>query len=494
MTQYNKIDNDDVKKIFKDFGITGICFDSRKIKEGDIFVAIKGENFNGNDFIDLAIKLGARILITDDLKVISSKLDSRIIYVENARIALSIIAGILYPNLPKYLIAVTGTNGKTSIVSYCHQLYRLLNQNSASIGTMGLECDSIAKEVLSDQSQHLTTLDPLTFRSILHNLANNNIDYVAFEASSHGLVQERLYDIKVQAAAFSSLSQDHLDYHKTMDNYLEAKLKLFKDNLSPDSVAIINSEIKQSDLIKDCLIKYKIDFLTVGMNGDAQINQIKSSIFGQEIAFTYGGKNYNFDTEIISNVQSSNLLIAALLVHKTGFKFEDVMMQLPKIRAVSGRLERVTDNNHPYHILVDYAHTPDALSNSLNELKKIKPINGKLKVIFGCGGNRDRSKRGLMGEIASRISDEVIITDDNPRYENPSAIRKEILESALNAKETPNRKEAIINTINELQEDDILLIAGKGHENYQIIGDTKIEFSDVCVAKEVIKNLYHREK
>jgi UDP-N-acetylmuramoyl-L-alanyl-D-glutamate--2,6-diaminopimelate ligase len=482
MVEYNQLE-----AIFKELEITGLCCDSRKIRPGDAFVAISGESYDGNNFINVAIESGAEVVITDNLTIASGNFNNKIIYVENARIALSVLAGIFHPKLPEYLIAVTGTNGKTSIVAYCRQLYTLLNQRAASIGTIGIECDFIEQKLYSQQN--LTTPDPLTFRSALHNLATNNINYVAFEASSHGLDQERLYGIKVNVAAFSSFSQDHLDYHKTMDSYLEAKLKLFKSNLLADSIAVISSEVEQLDYIKDFLAQNNVNFLTIGARGDVLINPIRSSMMGQEVNFTYKGTKYNFSTEIIGGFQSSNLLIAAFLVHKTGFTLEEVVAQLPKVKAVLGRLERVTSNKHSFHIFVDYAHTPDALKNSLNELRKIKSTNGKLKVLFGCGGNRDNSKRGLMGAIASKLADEVIITDDNPRKENPGQIRREILQTAQGAIEIPGRQEAITKVISELQRDDILLIAGKGHENYQIIGDNIIEFNDASIAKKVLENL-----
>jgi UDP-N-acetylmuramoyl-L-alanyl-D-glutamate--2,6-diaminopimelate ligase len=482
MVEYNQLE-----AIFKGLDITGLCCDSRKIRPGDAFVAINGGSYDGNNFIDAAIESGAKVVITDNLAIASSNFDNKIIYVANARIALSRLAGIVYPKLPEYLIAVTGTNGKTSIVSYCRQLYTLLNQRAASIGTIGVECDFIEQQLHSQQT--LTTPDPIILRSVLHNLVENNINYVAFEASSHGLDQERLCGIKVNAAAFSSFSQDHLDYHKTMDSYLTAKLKLFKSNLLADSIAVISSEIERLDYIKDFLAQNNVNFLTIGARGDVLINSIKSSMINQEVTFAYKGAKYNFNTEIIGDFQSSNLLIAAFLVHNTGFAIEDIVAQLPKVKAVLGRLERVTNNKHPYHIFVDYAHTPDALKNSLNELRKIKSTNGRLKVLFGCGGNRDSSKRGLMGAIASKLADEVIITDDNPRKENPDQIRREILQTALGAIEIPGRQEAITKVISELQRDDILLIAGKGHENYQIIGDTIIEFNDTSIATKVLENL-----
>lgn len=469
-----------------------LCYDSRLVKSTSLFFAIKGASSDGNKFINDVINKGVKFIVTDDAaslknpNIIANGV--HITLVSDARIALSQAANILYPLLPQYIVAATGTNGKTSVVSYCRQLYTLLGASSCTIGTIGIECpenlDLTTIQEILDKSPALTTLDPVTFRHILHNLAENNIRYVAFEASSHGLDQERLHGIKVDAACFISFSQDHLDYHKNMDNYLLAKLKLFTDNLSQTGVAVLNSEIEQLDYIKSYLQERNIKFLTVGMNGDLKI--IDSTIC------TYNGQKYNFTTDIVGSFQATNLLIAVIMVHLTGFPFEQVISKLPQIKAVKGRLERVANSN----IFIDYAHTPDALEKSLLELKKIKSEiysnRGSLNVIFGCGGNRDSGKRALMGQVAAQIADRVIITDDNPRYEDPKFIRQQIIQGIIAITnryiEINNRKIAITETINNLQEDDILLIAGKGHENYQIIGNKKLPFSDFDIAKEALQS------
>ncbi|WP_342259422.1 UDP-N-acetylmuramoyl-L-alanyl-D-glutamate--2,6-diaminopimelate ligase [Candidatus Tisiphia endosymbiont of Metellina segmentata] len=478
----------DYLKITSQLNSQSLFFDSRLAKAGDIFFAIKGASSDGNKFIDDVINKGVKFIITDDAESLKNPNiianGVHITLVSDARVALSQAANILYPLLPQYMVAATGTNGKTSVVSYCRQLYTLLGIPSCSIGTIGVECsgglDLTSIQEILDKSPALTTPDPVTLRHILHKLAENGTKYLAFEASSHGLEQQRLLGIKVDAACFTSFSQDHLDYHKNMDNYLLAKLKLFTDNLSQTGVAVLNSEIEQLDYIKSYLQERNIKFLTVGMNGDLKI--IDRTIC------TYNGQKYNFTTDIVGSFQATNLLIAVMMVHLTGFPFEQVISKLPQIKAVKGRLERVANSN----IFIDYAHTPDALEKSLLELKKIKSNKGLLKVIFGCGGNRDSGKRALMGEIAAKIADEVIITDDNPRNEDPKSIRQQIIQGIIAITnsfiEIKNRKIAIIETINNLQEDDILLIAGKGHENYQIIGNKKLPFSDFDIAKEALQS------
>ncbi len=482
-------------KIISQMNSCSLCCDSRLAKAGDIFFAIKGASSDGNKFIDDVINKGVKFIITDDAESLNNPNitanDVHINLVSDARLALSQAANILYPLLPSYMIAATGTNGKTSVVSYCRQLYTLLGVPSCSIGTIGVECASgldLSVQDILDKSPALTTLDPITFRHILHKLAENNTKYVAFEASSHGLDQQRLCGVKVNAACFTSFSQDHLDYHQNMANYLLAKLKLFTDNLLPTGTAVLNSEIAQLDYIKHYLQQRNIKFLTVGMNGDLKI--IDSTIPGHKVpghkVCDYKGQKYNFTTDIVGSFQASNLLIAVMMVHLTGFPLEQVISKLSQVKAVKGRLERVGNSN----VFIDYAHTPDALEKSLLELRKIKSDKGLLKVIFGCGGDRDSSKRPLMGQVAAKIADEIIITDDNPRNEDPKLIRQQIIPAIIAITnsfiEIKNRKIAITETIHNLQKDDILLIAGKGHENYQIIGNKKLPFNDFDIANKAL--------
>lgn len=472
--------------------ITGLCFDSRKAKTGDVFFAIKGQNFDGNKFIVEVLDKGIQLVITDDITTTLIN-PQKIILVEDAKIALSVAAGIFYPKLPQILVAATGTNGKTSVTSYCRQLYSLLGKSSSNIGTLGIECSENIEPAFFKDVPALTTFDSISLRYVLHNMAEYGINYIAFEASSHGLHQSRLNGLKVAAACLTSFSQDHLDYHQTMDDYLVAKLKLFTDNLILGGIAVISSEIKELTYIKNYLTERDIKFVVVGLEGDLKITKIQQSVDGQNVNLTFNGREYNFITEIIGSFQASNLLIAAMLVHHTGFEFTEIVKKLSMVTAVKGRLERITSKNSSFHVFVDYAHTHEALENSLNELKIVKLPHSKLKVIFGCGGNRDTKKRPLMGRVAGLIADEIIVTDDNPRNENPGLIRQEIMagmkEYSHKYIEIEDRKEAIITTIKNLQDGDILLIAGKGHEDYQIIGDKKLPFSDSEIASSAIKSL-----
>ncbi|MCX4084067.1 UDP-N-acetylmuramoyl-L-alanyl-D-glutamate--2,6-diaminopimelate ligase [Rickettsia hoogstraalii] len=463
-----------LKQLFQKHNLKGLSINSKTVKDKDVFFAIKGQNVDGNDFINEALNKGTVLVITDNEK--SATID-KVIYVEDVQAALYEAIEIFYPKKPKNLIAVTGTNGKSSVVSYIAQTYSLLGKKAASIGTIGVEifgCDNLINDV-----PELTTLDYLSFRKIAHNLAENNIEYLTFEASSHGLNQARLGEIKVNIACFTSFSQDHLDYHYTKENYLLAKLKLFTKHLLQGGLAILNSDIEEIEFIKDYLHNHNIKFITVGKKGDVQITKINGSLKGQNINFAFNNRECSFNTSIIGSFQASNLLIAALSIHYIGFDFNKIIEILTQVKPVKGRMERIGNTN----IFVDYSHTPDALEKALTELKNIKLRDSKLSVVFGCGGNRDKTKRSLMGQIAAKLADNVIITDDNPRNEDPKLIRAEIISGIEKADyiEIADRKEAIKYGINNLKQDDILLIAGKGHENYQIIGDKKLPFDDAKI-------------
>lgn len=520
--------------LFKQYNIKSISYDSRNAEIGNAFFAIKGEKFDGNLFISEALEKGA-IVFTD----CAEKETEKVFYVQDIRLALAIASGILYPKFPKNLIAVTGTNGKSSVVSYVYQILKLLGLDAATLGTLGLESTidffpnstsggnlcvdqalqssstlkyatvlrsvspansssvtglersliKINEPFLKNLPSLLTTPDPITFRKILNELNEIGIDNLAFEASSHGISQKRLGDIKVKTAGFTSFSQDHLDYHKTMEDYLKTKLQLFADNLEDGGEVVINSEILDSNyaqMTKDFLRENGIRYFSVGKTGDIKIKDIKTSLMGSEVYFEYGGKNYHFDTNIIGSFQAVNLLVAAKMVANLGLGFDQIIEVLKQVAAVTGRLQRIGDIEDEFQVFVDYAHTPDALKKSLSELQKIKLENGNLYVVFGCGGDRDPSKRGLMGEVACKLADYVVVTDDNPRSEDPKKIRFDVLKTASKAEEIDDRELAIENTMAKLQKNDILLIAGKGHEEYQIIGNKTLFFSDIEIAKNLL--------
>lgn len=490
-----------LQKLFTSKKIIDISFDSRKVKPGDAFFAIRGEKCDGNEFIQEAFEKGALLVFTDDHNSALHK--DKVVCVEDIRMSLAIAACLLYPKRPTNIIAVTGTNGKSSVVSYVHQILSLLGKTSACIGTLGLESNAeLTDDFDNIENSHQTTSDPVSFRRLLDSLEKAGIENLAFEASSHGLDQKRLGEIQVKSAAFTSFSQDHLEYHKTMENYLQAKLGLFSDNLEVGGEAVINSEILFFDSIKSFLDQHSIQYFTVGRNGGINVISCNGGVEGQEICFEFLQKKYKFSTNIIGSFQATNILIAAKLVYNLKIGFDNIVKVLPKLKAVCGRLQRITEPSFDFQIFVDYAHTPDALMQSLNELKKIKLKDGKLCVVFGCGGDRDALKRPIMGKIATDIADYVVITDDNPRTEDSTKIRNEIVLGVANSTgevsfETKldiigDRKEAIFSTIEKLKRGDILLIAGKGHEDYQIIGNSVNKFSDIEIATLALKNLVER--
>lgn len=476
-----------LQKIFSEYGVKGLACDSRSVRLNDAFVAIKGEKFDGNEYIDSVLGKGAALVLTDD----ASKKGDKIVFVEDAREALSIAAGLLYPRLPENIVAVTGTNGKSSVVSYVHQILDLLGRSSALMGTLGIESNQKLPADYVKNRSSLTTADPIIFRKNLQMLADAGVNYVAFEASSHGLDQKRLGDVVVKSAAFTSFSQDHLDYHQTMENYLQAKLQLFSKHLLPDANAVINGDMDYAVDVQKFLDEHNISYSLVGLNAGSKnslkITRCMQSLLGQDIGFEFAGNFYEFKTQIVGSFQASNILIATKLVHNLGIEMEKIVEILPKIQAVAGRLQRITEAEDEFQVFVDYAHTPDALEKSLQELKGLKQSLGKLYVVFGCGGDRDPSKRPIMGKAAAKIADKVIITDDNPRGEDPAKIRASIISGAQNAEEIGDRGRAIAEVIARLEKNDILLIAGKGHEDYQIIGDKIIDFSDIEIAKTILQ-------
>lgn len=468
-----------ITEALKQHGIKSISYDSKKIGKNTAFLAIKGNNIDGNQFINQAINNGARLIISDKLNLKNCINNIPVIKVENARVALSFIANFFYPLQPKNLVAVTGTNGKTSIVNFFRQICWYLNYHSASLGTMGIIKDNnqlIAKS-------ELTTGDPIFLHNYLHKLALNNINYVAIEASSHGLSQHRMDFLKIKAAAFCSFSQDHLDYHTDMDEYLAAKMRLFAI-LPKDSVAIINADMACSEyIINKCQdLGHKV--LDYGKNAKSlNISQIISDIQGQSFNLKYNNINYNININLIGEFQIYNIVCAIALALASGLRVESIINQLPKLTTIRGRLEKI--NNDKFHIFVDYAHTPAALENVLQVLKKY--TNDKLIVVFGAGGDRDKSKRPMMGKVAQDNADIIIVTDDNPRSEDKAVIRQEIIRDNNNFIEIDGRENAIKYAINIMSQGDILLIAGKGHEDYQIIGKQKFNFDDIAVATKYLK-------
>ncbi len=459
-------------------GISHITEDSRKVRAGSLFVALKGEKSNGIAFIKQAEQNGAVAVLCDEQAVLpETKL--RILRSANPRLALSQIAAHFYPLQPSYLVAITGTDGKTSTADFFRQLCELSGKKSASIGTLGVIG---ANGELFSGNLH-TTPDPLTLHEILHNLAQENYTHVALEASSHGLAQYRLHSASVKAAAFTNIARDHLDYHKTEQEYFAAKKKLFTDFAL--ETAIINADDKKAaELMASCLER-NLPIMDFGNNAkELRIISIAPDTGGQAVTAELFGKEYKFYLPLVGAFQVMNVLAALGLAVAGGIKIADLLSKISALKSVPGRLQKVAETANEAGIYVDYAHTPAALENILKTLRS--HTAGKLHLIFGCGGNRDSGKRPQMGKIAADLADIVIVTDDNPRNENPAAIRAEIISSCHQAQEIADRKTAIIKAVKNLERGDILVIAGKGHEKTQIIGDQQYPHDDAQVAREAL--------
>src|SRR5882757_390678 len=448
--------------------VRGLAVDSRAVKPGDLFFALAGSKTDGSRFIDAAIASGAVAIAGDH----PPQGEHRVPFVvtPNPRRALALAAAKFYPRQPETIAAVTGTSGKTSVAAFARQIWQRLGHSSASIGTIGLV--SPKRTVYGS----LTTPDPIALHRQLDEIAGEGVTHLALEASSHGLDQYRLDGIRVSAGAFTNLTRDHMDYHSDVAHYLNAKLRLFRDLVAADGAAVISADHDSSQAVIDAAQARKLRVMTVGRKGDG-IRLADASIdgFAQKLILDHDGLRRDLRLPLVGEFQIENALVAAGLAIGTGSDPDQVFAALEHLEGARGRLERVGERNGA-PIFVDYAHKPDALAKALQALRPY--AKRKLVVVFGAGGDRDAGKRPLMGEIASENADSVIVTDDNPRSENPAAIRSAILAAAKGARDIGDRAEAIRTAISGLQPGDALLIAGKGHETGQIVGDRTLPFSD----------------
>jgi UDP-N-acetylmuramoyl-L-alanyl-D-glutamate--2,6-diaminopimelate ligase len=389
--------------------------------------------------------------------------------VKDARALLARGAAKLFPRQPETIVAVTGTNGKTSVASFVRQIWVTLKKPAGSLGTLGVTTPK------GEIKGSLTTPDPVGLHRLLDRLAGEGVTHLAMEASSHGLDQRRLDGVKLAAGAFTNLTRDHLDYHKTLEAYRAAKLRLFDTLLPEGAAAVVNADSREAQVIEVIAEKRGLKYFSVGKLGrDLQLRDARRDGFHEVLEVHVQGKDHRIKFPLTGDFQISNALVAAGLAIASGARAGDALAALENLRGASGRLERVGDKNGA-PIFVDYAHTPDALANALDALR---PYAKRLIVLFGCGGDRDPGKRPLMGEIAVRRADRVFVTDDNPRSEDPGSIRRAILANAPGAVEIGNRAEAIKSAVAELGPGDVLLVAGKGHEAGQIVGDRTLPFSD----------------
>lgn len=479
-----------------DAQITGVAVDSRDVKPGYLFAALPGASVHGGEFIQYALRMQAAAILTDakGAEIAAKELansDAALIVAQDPRQALAQTASLWFGPHPATVVAVTGTNGKTSVATFCRQIWEELGIAGVNLGTTGVE------GVWTHPLKH-TTPEPITLHRVMAEAAQNGVTHVAMEASSHGLDQRRLDGVLLTAAGFANFSQDHLDYHETFDAYFAAKMGLFNRVLPEEGVAVVNLDDAMGAQVRDICTENGQEVISVGHYKDARL-QLTGQRFdatGQDVLFTWQDKPRQARLQLIGGFQAENVLLAAGLVIAAGADPADVFDTLPHLGTVRGRMELAATRENGAAVFVDYAHTPDAVETAL---KAMRPhVMGRIIAIVGAGGDRDAGKRPLMGAAAAQNADIVIITDDNPRSEDPASIRSAVMAGAVRAggsnsvSEYGDRAEAILRGIDMLAPGDALLIAGKGHETGQTVGDTMLPFDDVEQASVAVAALEGR--
>ena len=460
--------------ITSDSKVTGFALDHRNVASGNVFGAFRGARFNGEDFIAEAVRRGAVAIVARPDATVEGVPHLK---ADEPRKLFADLAARYFAPYPETVVAVTGTNGKTSTVELTRQLWRMAGHRSASIGTLGV---TTADEQVSTG---LTTPDIVTFLSNLAGLRKMGISHVAYEASSHGLDQYRAEGVTLKAAAFTNLSRDHLDYHSDMDAYFAAKMRLFDEVLASDGAAVVWTGDARSEEVIGHGRRRGLRLVTVGPGAETiELVSRASTPLGQQLLLRHEGREHKLSLPLIGAYQMNNVLTAAGLVLATGGNWATTLSGMARVAPVRGRLERAVISWAGAPVYVDYAHTPDAIEAAIAALRP--HVEGRLITVLGAGGDRDEGKRPEMGEVATRLSDVVIVTDDNPRSEDPGAIRKAVLAGAPGAIEVGDRRAAISEAIAMARAGDIVLVAGKGHEQGQIIGDQVLPFDDVTVARE----------
>ncbi|WP_299303373.1 UDP-N-acetylmuramoyl-L-alanyl-D-glutamate--2,6-diaminopimelate ligase [uncultured Litoreibacter sp.] len=473
-----------------DADITGLSVDSRFVKPGHLFAALPGSAAHGADFIKYALRMDCAAVLTDPAgaEIASEELaaaDVAVVVTEDPRQALAYASALWFGAQPGSMVAVTGTNGKTSVASFVRQIWVELGLEGANLGTTGVEGAYTAPMT------H-TTPEPITLHGLLADMAKAGVTHAAMEASSHGLEQRRLDGVHLMAAAFTNFTQDHLDYHATFQDYFDAKAGLFRRVLAQDGVAVINMDDPRGRDMASVAKSRGHHLLRVG-SADGNELQLLGQRFdatGQELRFAYGGDVHQARLNLIGGFQASNVLVAAGLAIGCGAKPSDVFETLPMLTTVRGRMEKAATRENGAAVFVDYAHTPAALETALQAMRP--HVMGRLIVVFGAGGDRDTGKRPLMGKAAADNADVIFVTDDNPRSENPADIRAAIMDAVPDATEVGDRAEAILRGVDALGPGDTLLIAGKGHETGQTVGDDVLPFDDVEQASVAVAALDRR--
>ncbi len=465
-----------------DFDVTGLTADSREVQPGWLFAALPGTRTDGRDFIDAAIAAGATVILAPrgtELPAIAQGKVNMVTVVNAPRTFAQMVARFYGPQ-PETAVAVTGTNGKTSTVNFCRQMWTTLGRKAASVGTLGVFGPNYAR------TGRNTTPDPCTLHKELADLAAMGVTRLAMEASSHGMVQYRMDGVQVKAAAFTNLTRDHLDYHGSMEEYRAAKARLFTEVMAPGGTAVLNADSAEFTALNALCRARGHTILGFGTQGrEVQLTGRVPTPKGQDLELSVFGVPYKVHLPLAGGFQVQNALAAAGLLIATGEGVAATLAALEQLEGVPGRLELVATRANGAPVYVDYAHTPDALETVLEALRPHVP--GKLVCLFGCGGDRDRGKRPLMGALATRHADTVIVTDDNPRSENPAAIRAEILAAVPDATEIGDRHAAIRHGVALLQPGDMLVVAGKGHETGQTVGDVVYPFCDADEARKAVE-------
>lgn len=468
--------------------ITGLAVDSRLVKQGYLFAALPGSRIHGAEFIPTALRMGAGAVLTDAAgaklaaEALAAHPEAAVVLAEDPREVLAHAAALWSGSQPATMVAVTGTNGKTSVASFTRQLWQALGHAAVNIGTTGVEGD------FSAPSGH-TTPEPITLHRLLADIAAEGIGYGAMEASSHGLDQRRLEGVRLSAAGFTNLTQDHLDYHGTMEGYFQAKLGLFTRLLPDEGVAVVDIDSPEGRRMADAAVDRGLALLRTGTHPDADLRILNQRFdaTGQEVRFAWNGAPRQLRLNLVGGFQAGNVAVAAGLALATGSQPDEVFDALPKLTTVRGRMQLVATRRNGAAVYVDYAHTPDAVATAL---KALRPhVMGRIIVVMGAGGDRDKTKRPLMGRAAGEFADVVFVTDDNPRSEDPAAIRAQVREGCPEATEIGDRAEAILLGVDALQPGDALLIAGKGHETGQEIAGHIYPFDDAEQASVAVAAL-----
>jgi UDP-N-acetylmuramoyl-L-alanyl-D-glutamate--2,6-diaminopimelate ligase len=470
-----------------DVRVTGLAVDSREVRAGFLFAALPGSRMHGGEFIQYALRMRAGAILTDreGARIAAAEIAASgtpVVVAEDPRQALAYAAALWFGRQPETVVAVTGTNGKTSVATFTRQLWQAMGLPAVNIGTTGVEGD------VSAPLAH-TTPEPITLHRALADVADAGIDHAAMEASSHGLDQRRLDGVRLAAAAFTNFSQDHLDYHGTMEAYFAAKAQLFDRVLPEDGTVVVNLDDPKGAEIREIAEARGCDLLTIGHGEDAALRILgqRFDATGQELRFSWNGVARQVRLDLVGGFQAWNALVAAGLCIASGSNAGEVFDALPRLSTVPGRMQLAARRANGAAVFVDYAHTPDALRTAISALRP--HVMGRLVVVFGAGGDRDRDKRAKMGRAVADLADVAIVTDDNPRSEDPASIRAMVIAGCAEANEVADRAEAILRGVDALEPGDALLIAGKGHETGQIVGATVYPFDDVEQASVAVAAL-----